>query len=545
MKVSLIRNPSLQKKFIIIAFSTVILIMVVMVLLNIRRERAILYRDIERQGRILAETLAIPVMNDLIYEKLGIVEEGGLIDNYVTEIFQGGYVELMYLAVLDAKGRVISHNDFNEYGKVYNDRITLKSLYSESTVVQKYNDSEIGHDILDFATPLSIGKKRWGTLKFGVSLHSLDEEMKAVILNGIIVTLIFLTVGLVVIILLSRRFIRPITELARTMKQAGGGALDVHVDIRGKDEIALLGQNFNSMIDRIRESNARLKQNHNELLHFVRAIQKTRGDVLDTKVDIEGCDEINLLCQSFNDMIERIRESNIELKKTHEKLFHSQKLASLGVLASGVAHEINNPLGGMFNCVEMIEKDGNDEDFRKKYLGLIRNGLNRIETIVSKLLWISRKDKRSPQMINIGGYLKDICQFIDYRIKSKNITCTVKVDKDASLLIDPQDFHQIMMNLMINAIQSMDNGGLLSVCAGTNGSGTILKVSDTGQGIDKDEITKIFDPFYTTKSPGEGTGLGLWVTYEIVNNYNGEIAVESRKHEGTTFTVKFNSRGKA
>jgi len=545
MKRAFINNLTLQKKFIIIAFSAVIIIMIIMVVLSIRRERTILYRDIERQGRILAETLAIPVMNDLIYEKLGIVEEGGLIDNYVTEIFRRKDIDLVYLAVLDAKGRVISHNDFNEYGKVYNDRITLKSLYSESTVVQKFINSETGNDVLDISTPLSIGKKRWGTLKFAVSLKSLDKEMKAVIRNGIIVTLIFFTVGLVVIILLSRRFIRPITELARTMEQAGGGALDVHVDVTGKDEIALLGQNFNSMIGRIRDSNARLKQTHSELLHFVRAIQTTRGDVLDTKVEIEGCDEITLLCHSFNEMIERIRESNIELKKTHEKLLHSQKLASLGVLAAGVAHEINNPLGGMFNCVEMIERDGNDEAFRKQYLELLRKGLNRIETIVSKLLWISRKDERSPQMIDIGRALKDICQFIDYRIKSKNITYTARVDKDASLLMDSQDFHQIMMNLMINAIQSMDNGGVLSVSASKNGSGTILKVSDTGQGIDKDEINKIFDPFYTTKNPGEGTGLGLWVTYEIVNNYNGEISVESNKHEGTTFSMKFKSKGNA
>jgi two-component system NtrC family sensor kinase len=541
MKLAFIKSFSLQQKFIIIAFSAVIIIMIIIVLLNIRRERTILYRDIERQGRILAETLAIPVMNDLIYEKLGIVEEGGLIDNYVTEIFRRKDIDLVYLAVLDAKGRVISHNDFNEYGKVYNDRITLKSLYSESTVVQKFIDSKTGNNVLDIATPLSIGKKRWGTLKFAVSLKSLDDEMNAVITNGIIVTLIFFTVGLVVIILLSRRFIKPITELARTMEQAGGGALDVHVDVKGKDEIALLGQNFNSMISRIRASNTQLKQTHNELLHFVRAIQKTRGDALDTKVEIAGGDEITMLCHSFNDMIERIRESNIELKKTHEKLLQSQKLASLGILVAGVAHEINNPLGGMFNCVDMLEEVGEDKEFRHKYLALIKEGLERIEATVGKLLLTSRKRKRKPQLIEIKQSLKDVYDFNEYNINNSHIKYSEKVENGINVLMDPHDFQQVITNLMINSIQSMKNGGELNITAGKNNSHVILEVSDTGEGIEEHYRDNIFDPFYTTKPPGEGTGLGLWVTYEIIKSYQGEISVSSENGKGSTFTIKLNS----
>ena len=193
--------------------------MVIMGIMITKREYSIMYRGIERQGRILAETLAIPVMNDLIYEKLGLVEEGGLIDNYVTEIFGRKDIDLLYMAVLDADGRIISHNDFNEYGKVYDDPVTVEALRSDSTVVQTFYDDTRGHDALDFAAPLSIGKKRWGTLKFAISLESLDREIRAAILNVFAVTLVLLIAGFCIIILLKRLISKKIEDLLTKDKQ--------------------------------------------------------------------------------------------------------------------------------------------------------------------------------------------------------------------------------------------------------------------------------------------------------------------------------------
>ena len=292
MKYLLNKQFSLQTKFIIITFAAVIIFMIIIGFLVTRRESNIMYRDIERQGRLLAQTLAIPVMNDLIYEKLGLVEEGGLIDNYVAEIFKTKDVDLLYLTVLDANGRGTSHNDFNEYGKVYNDEITLKALSSDSSVVHRFYDEKTGYDALDFSTPLSIGKKRWGTLKFAISLRSLEKQIQAAIVSISITTGVLLTVSFGLIVLLSRRFIRPITDLARTMERASGDRLDVKVKFQGEDEIALLSRSFNRMLERISASNRKLKQTHDELIQFAGKIEKTGGDTLDAKIDIEGCDEI-------------------------------------------------------------------------------------------------------------------------------------------------------------------------------------------------------------------------------------------------------------
>jgi signal transduction histidine kinase len=361
----------------------------------------------------------------------------------------------------------------------------MKALESDSTVIQKFVDARTGMNALDFATPLSIGKKRWGTLKFAVSLKGVENEIRTTVYTVVLTTLIALMASFGIILVLSRRFIGPITDLARTMEKAGGDMLDVKVEVKGHDEIALLGR-------------------------------------------------------SFNRMIKRIKDANLELKKTHEQLLQSEKLASIGILASGVAHEINNPLGGLFNCVQMLEQMGEDKRFRKQYLGLIKDGLGKIEATVGKLLWMTRKGKREPVAVDIKNTLEDIYGFIEYRIRKSNFIFKEEIEKGLKVFIDPHDLQQVLLNLLINAIQSMKNGGVLGVSAYKKNSSVIIEVSDTGEGIEKEDINRIFDPFYTTKPPGEGTGLGLWLTYEIINNYKGEISVRSEKGKGSTFVLKLN-----
>ncbi len=331
-KTKLYSKLGLQYKFIFITTCAIIAVMGIVGYLAVEREKKILYAEVEKQGRLLGETLAIPIINDLIYERLGLVEEGGLLDNYILEIFNRQDTDLLYIAILDEEGKVISHNNITEYGKPYSDPLTLKALKTDITVIQHFTVNE--HNALDFGVPLSIGKKRWGTLKFGISLEKAEHEILATVKKIAILTAALVMAGFAMILLISRRFISPITQLANTMEQARGDYLDLRVDVKGHDELAVLGERFNSMI-------------------------------------------------------ERIKQANEELKKTNEKLVQSEKLASVGILAAGVAHEINNPLGGIFNCLQMLRQNGDDPEFREKYLDLVREGLDRIESTVSKLLWMS------------------------------------------------------------------------------------------------------------------------------------------------------------
>lgn len=480
--VDLFSRKGLQFQFILLTTCAIIVMMSIVGYLAVAREKSIRYSEVEKEGRLLSETLAIPIINDLIYERLGLVEQGGLLDNYITEIFNRQDVDLLYMAILDEEGKVISHNDITEYGKVYSDPVTQKTLAGDRTTVQPF--AHAGHNALDFGVPLSIGKKRWGTLKFGISLEKVEHEILGTVISIVLLTIVLLLAGFAIIVFLSRRFISPITQLANTMERARGDYLDLKVDVKGHDELAVLGDRFNSMI-------------------------------------------------------ERIRQANEELKKTHEKLVQSEKLASIGVLAAGVAHEINNPLGGIFNCLRMLKQNGGDPELREKYLDLVREGMDRIESTVSKLLWMSRKAEHAPVETNIRSAVERVHAFVKYKIGKGGITFRNQVPEDLDCIFDVHDLQQLLLNLFINAIHAMDSGGVLTVKASRDNEAVAIEVVDTGCGIPPEHVGRVFDPFFTTKPTGEGTGLGLWLTYEIVRNYDGDIAVESAVGTGSRFIMHF------
>ena len=477
-------RKGLQFQFILVTTCAIIVMMSVLGYLAVEREKSILYAEVEKQGRLLGETLAIPIINDLIYEKLGLVEEGGLLDNYLMEIFNRQDADLLYVAILDEEGRVISHNDITEYGKRYADRLTKKILAEERTTVQRF--SSAGHNALDFGVPLSIGKKRWGTLKFGISLEKVEREILVTVKRIVVLTIVLLFAGFAIIVLLSRRFISPITQLANAMERAHGDTLDLKVDVKGHDELAVLGERFNSMI-------------------------------------------------------ERIRQANEELKKTHEKMVQSEKLASMGVLTAGVAHEINNPLGGIFNCLQILKQNSEDPKLREKYLDLVREGMDRIELTVSKLLWMSRKTEGAPVEVTIRNAVESAYSFLKYKIRDGGLIFRNEVPEDLRFLFDVHDLQQLLLNLFINAVHAMESEGVLTVRAARQDSTVAIEVIDTGCGIPPENIGRVFDPFFTTKPTGEGTGLGLWLTYEIVRNYDGKIAVESETGKGSRFIMRFSA----
>jgi len=481
----LFSRKGLQFQFILITTGAIIVMMSVLGFLAVEREKSIRYAAVEKEGRLLSETLAIPIVNDLIYEKLGLVEEGGLLDNYIMEIFNRQDMDLLYMAILDEEGRVISHNDITEYGKVYSDPLTRNTLAADKTTVQRFSNS--GHHALDFGVPLSIGRKRWGSLKFGVSLGKVEHEVLGAVKGIVVLTFVLLFAGFAIIMFLSRRFISPITHLANTMEKARGDFLDLKVDVKGQDELAVLGDRFNGMI-------------------------------------------------------ERIRQANEELKKTHEKLVQSEKLASIGVLAAGVAHEINNPLGGIFNCLRMLKQSGGDHALREKYLDLVREGMDRIESTVSKLLWMSRKAEHAPIDLFMKSAVENVHSFLKYKIRKGGIVFRNEVPDDLHFTIDVHDFQQLLLNLFINAIHAMESGGILTVRGSREKAAVIVEVIDTGCGIAPENVGRIFDPFFTTKPTGEGTGLGLWLTYEIVRTYDGEITVRSKEGEGSRFIMRFPER---
>jgi two-component system NtrC family sensor kinase len=218
-----------------------------------------------------------------------------------------------------------------------------------------------------------------------------------------------------------------------------------------------------------------------------------------------------------------------------QQAFYSEKMASLGQLTAGIAHEINNPLGGLLNCVKTMQEEPENLELHKRYIPLLESGLRRIEHIMRQLLNFGRKAPLTFSKVDIDGIIRECFELLEYKLK--NITLVQDLNLTEIYCIDVEALRQIIVNTALNAIQAMPDGGTLTVSTKRTQTRIIITVQDTGTGIEPAIIGKIFDPFFTTKEVGEGTGLGLAVTYSLVEQMDGTIDVQSEPGKGTIFTI--------
>jgi len=246
-------------------------------------------------------------------------------------------------------------------------------------------------------------------------------------------------------------------------------------------------------------------------------------------------DEIGRLIIRFGDLCERLDKAQRDLDKTMQQAFYSEKMASLGQLTAGIAHEINNPLGGLLNCVKTMHDEPENLELHKRYIPLLDKGLKRIEHIMRQLLNFGRKAPLTFSKVDIDEIIRECFELLEYRLK--NITLALDLTLTESYCIDIEALRQIIVNTALNAIQAMPEGGSLTVSTKRTYTRIVITVQDTGIGIDPAIINRIFDPFFTTKEVGEGTGLGLAVTYALVQQMGGTIEVESEPGKGSVFTI--------
>jgi len=225
-------------------------------------------------------------------------------------------------------------------------------------------------------------------------------------------------------------------------------------------------------------------------------------------------------------------------KRLEEQMMRTEKLSAIGQLSMGVAHEINNPLSGMMNCVRTLTEEGEDESLRKRYLVLLEKGLDRIESIVRQLLGFAKEYKFEFAPCEIDDLIMDTIRLIDHKIKRGDIRLQLNLNcKERKYLLPANHIQQVILNIVINAIHAMPQGGILTIETYEGNKNLIAKISDTGIGIPKENLKRIFDPFFTTKDVGVGTGLGLSLSYGIIKKLGGEIEVKSEVGKGSTFKV--------
>jgi len=232
-----------------------------------------------------------------------------------------------------------------------------------------------------------------------------------------------------------------------------------------------------------------------------------------------------------------------EKKLLEKQLIHTQKMESIGTLAAGVAHEVGNPLASISALVQVVQRSTTDE-FAKEKLELIKKQVTRISKIIRDLVDFSRPSNYELQLTDINQSIVEAVEIIKVGAKAKDISFDLNLnDKIPLLPLISDQIQQIFVNILLNAVDAISENSennkknKISVNSNINDEEVIITFKDTGKGINDENLSKVFEPFYTTKKEGKGTGLGLWVSYGIIKSFQGDIKVESKLIKGTTFTI--------
>jgi PAS domain S-box-containing protein len=242
----------------------------------------------------------------------------------------------------------------------------------------------------------------------------------------------------------------------------------------------------------------------------------------------------------FNDLRPRLKMEK-KLEETHLQLVNSEKMASLGKLAAGIAHEINNPLGGILIYSSLMMEDLPSEDPKKADLARIVQEASRCKDIVRSLLEFARQTEPRMEPTDVNRAITDGLFFLENQALFHNIQIVKRLDPLLPAIWGNQgQLKQVFMNILVNAAEAMHGGGVLTISTypGPGGSGVFIEFIDTGEGIPEENLTRVFEPFFTTKAVGKGTGLGLATSYGIVEDHGGRIGVKSKVGQGTTFTIE-------
>jgi len=345
--------------------------------------------------------------------------------------------------------------------------------------------------------------------------------------------------------LLSRVLVKPIKDLVRLTQKISEGDFSQKIEAASKNEIGQLIGSFNRMIGRLKENQ-----------------------------------------ESLENYLESLESANKQLKQAQEELIRTEKLASIGRFAAGVAHEVGNPLGAILGYTSILQKEGMDRVESKDYLNRIEKEIERINRIVHELLDFARPSKFEIKDLGINKVIESTLSLLSYQKNFKNIETQLDMQSDLPLIKgDESQLSQVLINIILNAVDAMPNGGTLTIQTRTHilenldvdrlqgiyprrrksdpmesdyshmrktdplsvllkkfseGDRLVkIRISDTGVGIKKEDLENIFDPFFTTKAPDKGTGLGLSISLRIVESLGGEMRVESEVGKGTTFEVYF------
>ncbi len=341
-----------------------------------------------------------------------------------------------------------------------------------------------------------------GILYVGMQEKPFLEVRTAMMLTFLIIAVVGVLIVLGLTYLITRSMIHPLEDIVKASNIIAAGNLDHTVEVHSRDEIGHLAGSFNKMV-------ASLKSMKLELEEWGRTLE------------------------------EKVRKRTEELVAVREQMSQSEKLASLGRLAAGVAHEINNPLGGILAFSSLALEECGDKHPLRKNLDIIVKQTLRCRETVKGLLDFARQSTDQATITEINGVIEKTLVLLQNQSMFQNIkTVTNLAPGLPNVLIDPGHLQEVIVNIALNAVDAMEEVGTLTVetLLDSKSRQVLIRISDTGKGIPDDILPLIFEPFFTTKKVGKGTGLGLSIVHGIVTRANGKVEV-TNSPTGATFTV--------
>ena len=393
-----------------------------------------------------------------------------------------GSQKVVTAMILDAEGRIQAHLhpadnpiDLPFSPRNATERNLFQQAMSARTPMVLSSGGFSKHAFQEGVVPLFSDQKYMGVVRIRLSVAHLYEKTKGTAIIILALTFGFVIIGSFLGTMVSRRMVKPLAAITHGLEAVGRG----------------------------------------EMTDFAPVVVK-RGD------------EIGRLSVTFNLIMAELAEK----KMLEEEVAMSEKLVALGRITAGVAHEVNNPLAGLLNCIDTLRQHPNDKQLIDRYLPVIDQGLHRIKEIVHNLL-VGLKNEESDETVSIENIDK-LHDLIAAEIGAEDIDLVWENDTDKDLRV-PGKLEQVVCNLLKNAIEILPDGGRVLFRMNRNGPFLTIEVRDNGPGIPPGMKNQLFDPFFTTKP--NGTGLGLWVVYRIVQSMQGVIEVESEVGQGTTFYI--------
>ena len=396
-----------------------------------------------------------------------------------------GLPNVDYAFVFDHQGRIVGdyHEDQSQLFSFFGDPLG-KAAVAASEITVHMDERQ---KILDICKPVFLGHQKLGGIRLGFDLKPILLEIRTVTLKAVALASVLFVIGLGILFVITTRMTSPIEKLIVATKRIEEGDLHYRVTIHRDDEIGSLGA-------------------------------------------------------AFNQMTEKLMHREAELKQSQSIIRRADRLSSLGMLTAGLAHEIRNPLVAIRTFTQLLPERYQDQEFRDGFKGLVLKEVDRICGLVNDLLNFARPSAPNVSAQDVNEIVESIARILETEAKDKDVNIELRLAPDLpKIFIDKEQIKQVCMNLILNAIQSIEGVGTVEI--GTrlfadNGSERFaqIEVRDTGVGIPEKDIENIFNPFFTTKK--DGSGLGLSISHQIIKEHGGYMVVESQVGRGTSFFVR-------